>query len=124
MPPKWLQVVAAPVPVPHDVPRVRGNAARTRSALFCELARALASPRYFGHSWDTLAGVLSELSEPLTVVVDNADRLLVDEPPGQFSSFFTVLARAAQRHPGLHVVLAAPAPHLSALRSRVTGALG
>ena len=55
--------------------------------------------------------------------MENADRLLADEPPDQFFDFVLVLARAAHLHPDLRVVLSAPAPHLGPLRSRVATAI-
>jgi RNAse (barnase) inhibitor barstar len=121
----WLKVVPAPAALDADlrVHRVRGRASRTRPTLFSELSRSLPFPAYFGHNWDALASVFDRLREPLTVVVENADRLLADEPPDQFLNFLWVLARAAHLHPELQIVLSAPAPHLGPLRSRVATAI-
>lgn len=103
-----------------------GADARTRDGLFDVLAAALALPGHFGRNWDALADCLTDLvsTAPLTIVLDDADHLLIDEPPAQLRTLLAVLHGVAARCPGRLTVLLRCAPaEEPALRRRVEAAL-
>ncbi|GAA2703616.1 barstar family protein [Micromonospora olivasterospora] len=106
---------------PEQPVRLAADAARTRAALRAALVDALDLPAYTGPTWDALSDVLRDRLDagPLTLVVDDAGRLLADEPPGQFALLLAVLgdAAAAARCP-LRVVLRDAPERLPSLRRR------
>ncbi|MGW3654018.1 barstar family protein [Streptomyces sp. NPDC000878] len=71
-------------------PEVRGSRCRTTLDLFAEWAEALGFPDYFGHNWDAFEECLFTVS-PLTVVVRDADQLLVDEDPRQLATLLAIV---------------------------------
>ncbi|MGR6320458.1 barstar family protein [Micromonospora soli] len=104
-----------------------GPGARDRAGLFDALTAALALPDWFGRNWDGLADVLADRLDagPLTLVVEDAGELLVDEPPAQLGTLLDVLGGvAAGGHHPLRVVLRDRADRLPALRHRIAAALG
>ncbi|MEV4490700.1 barstar family protein [Micromonospora coxensis] len=118
--PSWLELTAEQVDAAGAVP---GAAARTRAELFTRLAETLDLPGYFGRNWDALADCLSDLVEtgPVTLTVEDADQLLVDEPPAQLATLLDVFddAWSHGRHP-VRVVLRTAPERLPELRRRVT----
>ncbi|MET9817180.1 MULTISPECIES: barstar family protein [unclassified Streptomyces] len=79
---------------------IRGNRCRTTLDLFAEWAEALGFPDWFGHNWDAFEECLFTVTEaaagPLTVLVRDADVLLVDEDPRQLATFLGIVDAVAQ----------------------------
>jgi RNAse (barnase) inhibitor barstar len=78
---------------------IRGNRCRTTLDLFAEWAEALGFPDYFGHNWDAFEECLFTVTEaagPLTVLVKDADLLLVDEDPRQLATFLGIVDTVTQ----------------------------
>jgi RNAse (barnase) inhibitor barstar len=122
--PSWLRVSSGAPPA--DATVVGGRASRSRPGLFAEWAEALSFPDHFGHNWDALADVLRDrvADQGLTIVVDNAEQLLGDEPPGQLATFLAVLGDVARDDPAtLCVILRAGTVAEDDLRDRITAAL-
>lgn len=111
--PDWLMVCQdARLDLPGAVV-LAGATTRTRAGFFAALATALALPAHLGSTWDALSDVLRDRldSGPLTLLITDADQLLVDEPTDQYGLLLTVLgnAVASAPHP-LRVVLDEAAP--------------
>ncbi|MFC4147452.1 barstar family protein [Micromonospora mangrovi] len=125
--PSWLRL-EPPAPEPTETARVvlGGSTARTRTALYDALDRALDLPGHFGRNWDALADVLADRLDagPLTLVVADAGELLADEPPAQFGTLLDVFGGvAAGAHRSLRVVLHDTPARLPALRARLAATL-
>ncbi|MEV1287521.1 barstar family protein [Micromonospora sp. NPDC049679] len=122
--PSWLRMSTSAPPAHATV--VGGRASRTRPGLFAEWAGTLSFPDYFGHNWDALADVLTDRVQDggLTIVVDNAEHLLRDEPPAQLTTLLELLGDVARGDPAtLCVILRAGAVEEDDLRERVIAAL-
>ncbi|MGC9667883.1 barstar family protein [Planosporangium sp. 12N6] len=118
---RHLRVVTGTPPTPAT--HVDGEACHSRAGLFAEWAARLSFPEYFGHNWDALSDCLADLldARPLTLVVDDAARLLADEPPGQLAILLGILDdRAAGGR--LEVVLHCRPDQEESLRRRLTTA--
>ncbi|MDQ1645227.1 MAG: hypothetical protein QOJ50_1411 [Cryptosporangiaceae bacterium] len=89
--PPWLRIEVSADPAP-----VRGECCRDKSGLLAELARALSFPRHFGHNWDALADVLTDLAErgEVAITIGAAEHLLADEPAA-LRTFLAVLSDIA-----------------------------
>ena len=86
---------------------VRGTACRTRAGLFSEWASALEFPAHFGHNWDAFHDCVSEKTlwhsdpdgpppvHPLTILVEDAARLLADAPHQDLETLLETLSDAA-----------------------------
>jgi len=96
---------------------VRGEACRTKIALFEEFARALKFPDYFGHNWDAFDECINDLEgldgTGYVVAVSKAERLLPDDDV-EYAKLIDILSNAGsewaappdQRAPKpFHVVL-------------------
>jgi hypothetical protein len=70
---------------------LRGSRMRTRQGLIDEWAAALQFPPHFGGTWDALRDALSDLPEGGTFLVLAADQLLLDAPPEESETFWSVL---------------------------------
>jgi RNAse (barnase) inhibitor barstar len=95
----WLTVTAHAVsPAEGDVV-IRGSRCRTRAGLFDEWARALRFPAHFGRNWDAFYDALADRARerptPLSVLVTDADELLIDEPPEQLTLLLDAARDAA-----------------------------
>ncbi|MET7707558.1 barstar family protein [Micromonospora sp. NPDC005413] len=104
----WLTVCRDGSPQVPDASVLAGAATRTRPALFAALADALALPAHLGSTWDALADALRDRLDagPLTVLINDADQLLADEPAGQYALLLAVLGDLATTAPHpLRVVL-------------------
>ncbi|WCN78917.1 barstar family protein [Micromonospora sp. LH3U1] len=111
--PDWLTMCRDGAPEVPGAAVLTGAATRTRPALFAALAAALALPTYLGDTWDALADVLRERLDvgPLTLLINDAGQLLVDEPAGQSALLLAVLGDLATTAPHpLRVVLHDPTP--------------
>jgi len=64
---------------------------RTKAGLMDEWAAATQFPPHFGGTWDALRDALADLPEGGTFLVLEAEQLLQDAPPGDFSTLVTVL---------------------------------
>lgn len=101
---------------------VRGEACRSKSALFDAFARALKFPDYFGHNWDAFDECVNDLEwlegAGYVVVVTKAERLLADDE-AEYSKFIDIMSNAGRewaRPPDrrgarpFHVVLVVSSP--------------
>ncbi|GAB4106903.1 hypothetical protein GCM10028790_59220 [Micromonospora taraxaci] len=106
--PDWLTVRRDDAPQAQGAVVLDGAATRTRPALFAALGGALALPTHLGSTWDALSDVLRDRLDtgPLTLLINDAGELLVDEPAGQYALLLSVLGdlAATAPHP-LRVVL-------------------
>ncbi|MCG5438621.1 barstar family protein [Micromonospora foliorum] len=99
--PDWLVVRRdAALDVPGAVV-LAGATTRTRAGLFAALAAVLALPAYLGDTWDALSDALRDRLDagPLTLLITDADQLLVDEPSDQYGLLLTVLGNLAASAP-------------------------
>ncbi|MEH0929067.1 barstar family protein [Micromonospora sp. CPCC 205558] len=106
--PYWLTVGRDDAPNAPGAVVLAGAATRSRPALFAAMAEALTLPAHLGTTWDALADALRDRLDagPLTLLVDDAGQLLVDEPAGQYALLLTVLGDLATTAPHpLRVVL-------------------
>jgi hypothetical protein len=89
--PSWLRIEVSADPAP-----VHGERCRDKAGLLAELARALHFPRHFGHNWDALTDVLSELAArgEAAITMGDAEQLLADEPT-ELRTFLAVVSDAA-----------------------------
>lgn len=79
---------------------VRGTKMHTVQGLFDEIAAALQFPYYFGENWAAFDECLSDLdwlsvSNPVVIVVYDADQVLLDAHPSEFETFAEILRRAS-----------------------------
>lgn len=79
---------------------VRGTKMRTVQGLFDEIAAALQFPYYFGENWAAFDECLADLdwlsvSNPVALVVYDADQVLLDAQPSEFETFTEILRRAS-----------------------------
>ena len=65
----------------------------------------MAFPDYYGHNWDAFEECLNDTLHPpgaapgrLLLVVADADALLADEPPAEFTTLLRILDAAAGDH--------------------------
>ncbi len=70
---------------------LRGSRMRTKAGLMDEWAAAAQFPPHFGGTWDALRDALADLPEGGTFLVLEAEQLLQDAPPEDFSTLVTVL---------------------------------
>ena len=131
--PGWLELVPASAASGPAGIVVSGRACRTRRGLFTEWARALDFPAYFGHNWDAFADSLTDRAwpeladpgaepaelEPLVITVEDAERLLAEEPPARLATLLEILDDVATgRNLGRPDLLASPPRLRLALRYR------
>jgi RNAse (barnase) inhibitor barstar len=68
---------------PGELFVIPGAQARDKASFMSVAATSLALPSHFGRNWDAFADCIDELhwqDLPITIVVDDADQLLADEP--------------------------------------------
>ncbi|NWJ41223.1 MAG: barstar family protein [Geothrix sp.] len=70
---------------------LRGSRMRTRRGLMDEWAAAAQFPPHFGGTWDALRDALADLPEGGTFLVLEAEQLLQEAPPGDFTTLVAVL---------------------------------
>ena len=79
---------------------IDGCRCESLSECFAEFARALAFPDYFGRNWAALDECLADLdwidSPVIVLIIRNAARLLVNEPPKQLEILTEILHGAAE----------------------------
>ncbi|MET8980068.1 barstar family protein [Streptomyces sp. NPDC004539] len=133
----WLRPLpdtATGIPTRREV---RGSRCGTLQGLFTEWAAALRFPDHFGHNWDAFADclrdTLTNASLPtagpdaprLTLVLREADGLLVDEPDTTLAVLLSILddtAGADSGAPRLLLLLDGTPDGLSRLAGRMTDA--
>lgn len=76
---------------------IRGSHCRTTVGLFAEWAHVLDFPDWFGHNWDAFEECLFT-ADPRTVVVLDADQVLVDEEPRQLATFLAIVDTVSQEN--------------------------
>jgi hypothetical protein len=85
---------------PGLVRTVRGRRADTSEGLFAEFARVWQFPAHFGYNWSALEDCLSDLSwvgaPGYVTIVEGAERLLAEEPPGILGQFGDLIVRVAE----------------------------
>ncbi|MFC8850530.1 MULTISPECIES: barstar family protein [unclassified Micromonospora] len=125
--PSWLSIAdAGPTDAPGERAVLSAASARSRAGLFVALVGALGLPGYVGRNWDAFADSLRDRLDagPLTLVVDDAAQLLVDEPVGHLGLLLAVLGDAAGDAPNpLRVVLRDVPERVPDLRRRTARAL-
>jgi hypothetical protein len=70
---------------------LRGSRMRTRQGLMDEWAAAAQFLPHFGGTWDALRDALADLPEGGTFLILDAEQLLQEAPPGEFSTLLAVL---------------------------------
>jgi hypothetical protein len=80
------------------VRRLRGARMRTEAGLQAEFARRLEFPAYFGHNWAALEDCLTDLewlpAPAYLLVIEEAEQVLIDEPPERTGLFGDLLIGA------------------------------
>jgi len=98
---------------------LRGSRMRTRPGLMDEWAAAAQFPPHFGGTWDALRDALADLPDGATFLILDADQLLQDAPPDDFTTLWAVLedVRADLTPKPFQVILQAEAPYFDTLVS-------
>jgi len=104
---------------------LRGSRMRTRLGLMDEWAAAAQFPPHFGGTWDALRDALADLPEGGTFLILEAEQLLQEAPPGEFTTLVAVLTevRAELSPRAFQLVLQAEPDHYGTLVAGL-GALG
>jgi len=98
---------------------LRGSRMRTRPGLMDEWAAAAQFPPHFGGTWDALRDALADLPEGGTFLILEADQLLQEAPPGDFTTLWAVLedVQADLAPKPFRVILQAEAAHFDTVVS-------